>query len=115
MNFSRPILICQSNEETRLLTRDMLTKNGFFHVVEASTTNEILEFLNEKKDYLVLIESNLLNSEIDQRLLAQKNFLVFVDHLDPKTLGHSTKLGLTHLLSYPVHAKKLMEKISSLD
>lgn len=114
MNFSKPILICQVNEESRLLTRDMLTKNGFFHVVEASSESEIMDYLQKGKEYLVLIESRMVSSEIKQILLSQKTFLVFVDQYEDKTVLLSTSLGLSHLISYPIHAKKLMERISSL-
>ena len=60
MNFSNPILICDENVEFRILVRDMLTKNGFFHIVEASNENEAREVLSNKKE-LVAIKSQLEN------------------------------------------------------
>ncbi len=114
MNFSNPILICDENEEFRILIRDMLTKNGFFHVLEASNTKEAIQILKEKHDFFVLIESKALTSEISTTLEALKNFIVFADSQDERTLTLSARLGVHHIMSYPIHARKLMDKINSL-
>lgn len=114
MIFSNPILICDENEEFRILIRDMLTKNGFFHVLEASNTQEAIQILKEKHDFFVLIESKALTSEISTILEAQKNFIVFADNQDERTLTLSARLGVHHIMSYPFHSRKLMDKINSL-
>lgn len=114
MNFSNPILICDENEEFRILIRDMLTKNGFFHVLEASNTQEAIQILREKNDFFVLIEAKALTSDISPMLEAQKNFIVFAESQDPKTLTLSARLGVNHIMSYPFHSRKLMDKINSL-
>ena len=114
MNFSNPILICDENEEFRILIRDMLTKNGFFHVLEASNTEEAIQILKEKHDFFVLIESKALTSEISSILEAQKNFIVFADNQDERTITLGVRLGVHHIMSYPIHARKLMDKINSL-
>jgi CheY-like chemotaxis protein len=114
MNFSNPILICDENPEFRFLLRDMLTKNGYFHVLEASHAQEALEILRVKKDYFVLIEAKELSSEVSSALLSQKNFIVFAENHNPLTLTLSAKLGVEHVMTYPFHSRKLMEKINSL-
>ncbi len=114
MIFSNPILICDENEEFRILIRDMLTKNGFFHVLEASNTQEAIQILREKHDFFVLIESKALTSEISTILEEQKNFIVFADSQEERTLTLSARLGVHHIMSYPFHSRKLMDKINSL-
>jgi DNA-binding response OmpR family regulator len=114
MNFSNPILICDENEEFRILIRDMLTKNGFFHVIEAVNSNEAIEVLKNKKGYFVLIEAKELNSEIVSTLQRQKNYIIFADNMEESTILLSAKLGVEHIMSYPFHSRKLIEKINSL-
>jgi DNA-binding NtrC family response regulator len=114
MNFSNPILICDENEEFRILIRDMLTKNGFFHVVEASNAAEAGEYLRANNDYLVLIDSKLMTEEIFPFLQRQKDFIFFAEITDAKTALLAAKVGVHHIMSYPFHSRKLMEKINSL-
>lgn len=114
MNYSNPILICDDNQEFRALVRDMLTKNGFFHVMEVASGEEAIEILRVKKDYFVLMNSRQVTVEITDYLLSQNNYIIFADNADPLTLSLSAKLGVNHIMSYPFHSKKLMDKIHSL-
>lgn len=114
MNFSNPILICDENEDFRILIRDMLTKNGFFHVVEASDANEAIEYMRGKNDYLVLIDSKVLSGEVSSSLEKQKDYVIFSENSDPKTALLAARVGVHHIMSYPFHSRKLMEKINSL-
>ncbi len=114
MNYSNPILICDENEEFRALIRDMLTKNGFFHVIEASNSNEAIDIINGKNDFFVLIEAKVLSSEIYLQLESQKNFIVFADVHEEATQILSARLGVSHIMSYPLHSRKLIDKINSL-
>lgn len=114
MNYSNPILICNENEEFRILIRDMLTKNGFFHIFETANNKEALDLLSEKKDLFVLVEAKALNSDMTTKLNEVKNFIVFAESNDPRTLTLAAKLGVDHVMSYPFHSKKLLEKIGKL-
>ncbi|WPU66284.1 hypothetical protein [Peredibacter starrii] len=114
MNYANPILICDENEEFRILIRDMLTKNGFFHILEATNANEALEILKDRKDYLLLIEAKVLNEKLTSAVQNKKNFIIFADHSESSILKLASKLGVEHIMSYPVHSKKLLEKINSL-
>lgn len=114
MNFSNPILICDENEEFRILIRDMLTKNGFFHVVEAANAHEAMNLLKERKDYFVLLDSKITGSEILSVVKMQKDFIIFTDKDDEKTVSLAASLGVNHLMSYPFHSRKLLDKINSL-
>ncbi|MCM2350746.1 MAG: hypothetical protein NDI69_12055 [Bacteriovoracaceae bacterium] len=113
MNYSNPILICDNNAEFRALVREMLTKNGFFHVMEAAKGSEALEVLRVKNDIFVLISAKEVSAEITDILLSQNNYLIFTDNIDPLTLTLSAKLGVGHVMSYPFHSQKLMDKIHS--
>lgn len=114
MNFSNPIMICDETEDVRVLIRDMLTKNGFFHLIEASNTDEAIGILRGKKDYLVLVQAGMLSGELTTLLQEQKNFIIFADNKNAETPLLAAKLGIHHIMSYPFHSRKLMDKINSL-
>ena len=113
MNFSNPILICDENEEFRILIRDMLIKNGFFHVLEASSESEAAKFLNERNDFFVLLSVKQASPEIEKLLASQKNFIILSDKDNEKLLSISVKFGVDHIMTYPFHSRKLMDKINS--
>jgi DNA-binding response OmpR family regulator len=114
MNYANPILICDENEEFRILLRDILTRNGFFHVIEAGHSSEAIDYLNSKDDFFVMIDSKIAGDEIIQHLRKQKNFLVYSDKSEVKTTNLAVKLGVNHVVSHPLTSRKLMEKIGSL-
>lgn len=114
MNYSTPILVCDENEEFRILIRDMLTKNGFFHIFETANSKEAMDLLSEKKDFFVLVEAKALNTEMYEGLKTAKSFIVFAESNARDTLALTAKLGVEHVMSYPLHSKKLLKKIETL-
>ena len=112
MNFSNPILICDDNEEFRVLVRDMLTKNGFFHVVEASTVNEAIDFLRGKNDYLVLVHAGIMTKDLSPYLTKQKDFVIFADNTEAETALLAARVGVQHIMSYPFHSRKLINRLA---
>lgn len=114
MNLSQPILICDKNEDFRILIRDMLTKNGFFHVFEASEAQEVLRLLKEKNNFFVLIEARELSRELEQILSDQKNFLVLCGKSDAEIIPRTVRLGVSNIMTYPIHSRRLIDKINSL-
>gem|GEM_PF-1252868 len=113
MNFSNPILICDENEEFRILIRDMLIKNGFFHVLEASSSSEAIAFLQERNDFFVLLSVKEASREMEPLLNAQKNFVIFSEKEHEKIISLTVKFGVDHIMTYPFHSRKLMDKINS--
>jgi CheY-like chemotaxis protein len=114
MNFSNPILICDENEEFRLLLRDMLTKNGFFHVIEASSDAEAHAYLRGRSEYLVLVGGTLARGPLLSELQSQRDFVVFSDPAGADAPTLAVRLGVAHVMSYPVYSRKLLEKLNSL-
>ena len=115
MNLSQPMLICDENEEFRFLLRDMLTRNGYFHVLEATSTAEATALIREdRKDIFVLIDSHILEDDVLQILSSKKHFIVFNHQDDKKTPLLAARLGVRHLMSYPFSSGKLVKKIMSL-
>ena len=114
MNYAKPILICDENESFRNLLRDMLVKNGFFHIVEATTSEEIIEALRGQKEYFALIHSSVLTHDLINVLSQHHNFIVFADNTQNETISISARLGVKHILSYPFHSRKLLDKINTL-
>lgn len=114
MNFSNPILICDENEEFRILVRDMLTKNGFFHIIEASSQKELFDFLKVNSNDLVLIEQKMLSSELKTKLKEQKNYIIFANSTEETTPLIAATMGVEHVLSYPFYSRKLIDKINTL-
>jgi DNA-binding NarL/FixJ family response regulator len=114
MNFANPFLICDENEEFRVLIRDMLTKNGFFHIIEVANSLEAINVLKDKNGYIVLMEAKELTNEMIESLKRQKNFIVFADNLNEMTISLSAKVGVGQIMSYPFHSRKLIEKINTM-
>ncbi|HXH30535.1 MAG TPA: hypothetical protein VNJ01_06965 [Bacteriovoracaceae bacterium] len=115
MNLSQPMLICDQNEEFRFLLRDMLTKNGYFHVLEATTSAEAAALiLGDKKDTFVLIDAQILAGDVLLALSTKKHFIVFNHGQDEATPLLAARLGVRHLMSYPFSSAKLVTKINSL-
>lgn len=112
MNYSNPILICDENEEFRVLVRDMLTKNGFFHVVEASTSNEAVDFLRGKNEYLVLVHAAMMTKDLSSHLSKQKDFVIFADNAEAETALLAARVGVHHIMSYPFHSRKLINRLA---
>jgi CheY-like chemotaxis protein len=67
MNLSIPIIICDENDDIRLLIKEMLTKHGYFHLVEAHSSEEMLQLISDEQ--FVLIHESLVNSKIKKNLI----------------------------------------------
>ncbi len=112
MNLSIPIIICDENEDIRLLLKEMLTKHGYFHLVEASTPEEVLQLITNEQ--FVLIHKNLLNEKIISLLSQRTNFLIISQSDASETVNLSARFGVKHLISFPYTSKGLAEKINRL-
>ena len=112
MNLSTPIIICDENEEIRLLLKEMLTRYGYFHLVEASSSEEVLQLI--VKEQFILIHKNLINEKIKSILSHREKFLVIAQADSAGTDNLSANFGVKHLISFPYTSKSLVEKINEL-
>lgn len=112
MKHSLPLVICDENEAARLLLKSMLTKHGFFHLIEAQNQEELLPWLND--DQFILIHKRLVNDELRNKLSLRKNFLIIAQADDPQTVDLAAFFGVKHFISFPYSSKGLVEKINSL-
>jgi DNA-binding response OmpR family regulator len=110
MERSFPIIICDSKEEVRLLLRDMLTKHGFFHLLEVSSHQEVLKLIG-KNDFFILIHKDLMTAEIKIQLKERSNFLIISQADDPETLSLASLYGVDHLISFPYSSENLVNRI----
>jgi DNA-binding NtrC family response regulator len=114
MNFSDAILICDENEAVRNFIRDLLTKNGFFHIIEASSVSEIEFFLNKRKDFIVLIDSKFATNDLMMKLRHQKDYILFADKNHPNISTLAARIGITHIMTAPLHSRKLMKRFTDI-
>lgn len=115
MNLATPILICNESEDFRSLLREMLAKHGFFHVLEASSMDELLRLAqSEVKSHFLLLQGSLLEDPILQKLKSKKEYIVFTQPEDKKTLTLAANLGVKHLMSFPFSSSHLMQKIEDV-
>ena len=115
MNLATPILIFHLSEDFRSLLRDMLGKHGFFHVLEATNEEEVQNVIKkEGPSVFLLMQADLLNEDIIGKLKVNKNFLVFVQQEENKTLSLAARLGLSHLMTFPFSSQTLLQKIKSI-
>jgi CheY-like chemotaxis protein len=112
MNLAIPFLICDENEEVRLLIKTMLSKHGYFHLLEAQTTQEVLQSYSEKQ--FILIQKKLLNDELKIELAKRNQFIIFSSAQDQDTIDLAAHFGVKHVVSFPYSSKSLVEKIKSL-
>lgn len=89
----------------------MLTKHGFFHLVEAISSEEVLQLAAKDKKHFMLIHKDLLNENVKSLLASRAHFLVISPTEDNDTLELASRYGVSHLISFPYSSKGLAEKI----
>ena len=112
MNLSIPIIICDENDDIRLLLKEMLTKHGYFHLVEAHSSEEMLQLISDEQ--FVLIHNNLVSDQIKKALSQRKNFLIIAQQDSFEMINLAAHFGVNHLISFPCTSKALVEKINML-
>ena len=112
MNLSVPIIICDENDDIRLLLKEMLTKHEYFHLVEAHSSLETLQLISDEQ--FILIHKNLINEKIKSILSHREKFLVIAQADSTDTVNLSANFGVKHLISFPYTSKSLVEKINEL-
>jgi DNA-binding response OmpR family regulator len=115
MRHSLPILLCSSNEDFRSLVREMLGKNGFFHVLEAGDRSETKDLMKgQGQNALTIIQMDLLDEEISKGLQKNGQFIVLSQADSDESIMKSAVLGVEHFLSFPFSSRHLLEKIEKL-
>ena len=112
MNLSIPIMICDENEDIRLLLKEMLTRHGYFHLVEAHSSEEVLQLMTPEQ--FVLIHYNLINGKIKNMLSHRRNFLIISQSDAVEIINLAAIFGVKHIISFPYTSKGLVEKINEL-
>jgi response regulator of citrate/malate metabolism len=116
MDLSTPIYICESNEEFRNLLRDMLAKQGFFHLLESAEPQESLQSLKEfkgKKPFL-LVEKSFLNQDNLGYLSKIKSFLILSQPDEMETIQLASRFGVKHIIGFPFTSKTLVERMKKI-
>jgi DNA-binding response OmpR family regulator len=115
MRHSLPILLCSSNEDFRSLVREMLGKNGFFHVLEAGNREETKDLIRSQgQTALTIIQIDLLNEDVSQNLKKNGQFIVLSQSVTEENIVKAAILGVDHFLSFPFSSRHLMEKIEKI-
>lgn len=90
----------------------MLTKYGYFHLLEASSPEEVLPLI--MNDHFIVIHKDLVDEKIKKILSQKKNFLIISQSDASETVKLSAYFGVKHLISFPYTSKTLVEKINEL-
>lgn len=115
MRHSLPIILCSSNEDFRSLIREMLGKNGFFHVLEAGNSPESRELvLGHSENALIIVHSELVDEEMTRALKKTRQFIIISQTDTDESIMRAALLGIEHVLSFPFSSRHLMEKIDQL-
>lgn len=110
-----PVLIASRNEEFRQMIREMLDKNGIFHVWEAKNEEDSLSLLkNANENAFTIIQSDLLSLELTNKIMKNNYFIVLSQPESEDAVTLAARLGVKHFMSFPFSARNLMEKINSL-
>lgn len=113
MNLSMLIIICEEREEVSAFLREMLTKHGFFHLLELQE-EELVTNIHHDDHQFLLLNSKFLSARINKIISNKRNFLIFSQPDDEKTIHLANLYGAKHILSFPYSSKTLIEKISQL-
>ncbi len=112
MNYAIPVLVCHQNEDFRFYLRDMLSKHGFFHVIEAATPEEVSSLMSNEKKFFAIVHSDLAGDSILQTLKKGSNGYLFIAQPGEKrSLDLAVKMGVAHIISFPFPSQHLVEKI----
>ena len=115
MNLATPIIIVHPKEDFRSLLRDMLIKHGFFHLIEASSSEELHTLLKENvNERFFLVQSHLLDEVAIEAITKSENYIVFAQPDDKKAIPLSTRLGVKRIISVPFSSQYLVEKIKEI-
>jgi DNA-binding NtrC family response regulator len=115
MNYAIPVLVCHQNEDFRSYLREMLSKHGFFHVIEAATLTEVDSYMASEKKFFAILQSELASSEVLLKLKKGTNGYIFIAQPgEKKTLDLAVKMGVSHVVSFPFPSQHLVEKISRI-
>lgn len=112
MNLARPFATCYQNEDFRNFLREMLTKHGFFHVAETSTSIELMDILaKQSESHFVIIHADLITRDIIPILNKKNDFIIIGSNNDQLMLSLAASFGVKRFLSFPFSSQKLLEKI----
>jgi DNA-binding NtrC family response regulator len=112
MDQSAPIIICDQNEDFRLLLREMLSRHGFFHVLETSSSQSLLEAIsNEKRSPFVLVQGGLIDASILPILSTSENFIIIAQSDDDAIVPLVARFGVKRFLGLPFSSQRLLEKL----
>ncbi len=115
MNLATPIIIVHPKEDFRSLLRDMLIKHGFFHLIEASSSEELHALLKQNvNERFFLVQSHLMDEIAMEAIIKNENFIVFAQPDDNRAIFLSTRLGVKRIISFPFSSQYLVEKIKEV-
>lgn len=112
MNLAIPVLICDPSEDFRSLLREMLGKNGFFHVLEASHAEDSVKLLKSESKAFLIIRSALMTQDLMQELKAKEEFLIIGQPEDDRTILLAGRFGVAHTMSFPFSSQVLGKRMS---
>lgn len=114
MNHATPIIICDSNEDFRSHLREMLSKHGFFHVLEATNSYEALSLMSQEKVFYSILQPALITEDVIDKLIQTKNkYLIIAQSDRDETFNLSIRLGVKNFLSFPFSSQYLVDKMSN--
>ncbi len=93
----------------------MLTKLGYYHILEVSSSSKLLESLHgNKKNPIFIIQGELLDEKISKFFHHKKDLIIISQPQALKTLGLSAQFGVSRLLSFPFSSQILAKKIADI-
>ena len=90
----------------------MLTKHGYFHLLEAANADEFSQLITSEQ--FILIHKNFINPGIKFQLAERERFLIIGQADSTDTTLLATTFGVKHLISFPYTANSLVTKINDL-
>jgi len=112
---TRTFLIYHQNEVFRTLIKEMLTKIGYYHILENAhfeKSNDKFSFNPEINESFILIDGELINKEVSKTLTKNKNYLILCSPNTENIFKLSVVHGVHRILTFPFSSQFLSGKIN---
>lgn len=109
MQQSTPIIICEKNPDFRILLKDIFTRNGYFHILETSSPEDVIKEGSKNSQLISLINEEFFSDVISYK--KNLNLYLYCHKSSGKLSFYAATLGIDKILTYPLSSKKLISKI----
>lgn len=114
---TRTFFIYHQNEVFRNLIKEMLTKIGYYHILESASFEnpyDKFSFNMEINDSFILVDGELITKEVSIFLKKNKKYIILCSHNIENIFTLSVEHGVQSILTFPFSSQSLSVKINDI-